>query len=374
MAGKIYALNNGGELTELMPALYSNEDFFQSLIEKHPEILAGDQINPDVPRKWLLISREIGVPGEQDGGSQWYLDHLFIDQDAIPTFVEVKRSTDTRIRREVVAQMLDYAANAVKYWPIELIQEAYEKNISDANSLTNLGILPENEDAFWQSVNLNLRAGKIRLIFAADSIPPSLQRIIEFLNGQMVDTEVLGLEIKQFTSTGGLSTLVPNLIGRTATAVQTKQTSSRKWDEQSFMAHAVEVSGDNVAALCERLLRSLEALGCYIWWGKGKVNSAFVPVYRGKQEHSLFSVTNWYKNTLLEMYFQHMKPPFNEQEYKLKMKMALEKIPGVDISDSRLDKRPSFSINCLISDANFSIFIDLIKSYIEDIKAYESEH
>ena len=31
----------------------------------------------------------------------------------MPTLVEVKRSSDTRIRREVVGQMLHYAANAV---------------------------------------------------------------------------------------------------------------------------------------------------------------------------------------------------------------------------------------------------------------------
>ncbi|MCO6480232.1 MAG: hypothetical protein J5I94_26570 [Phaeodactylibacter sp.] len=47
------------------------------------------------------------------------MDHLFVDQDAIPTLVEVKRSTDTRIRREVVGQILDYAANAALFWPIE---------------------------------------------------------------------------------------------------------------------------------------------------------------------------------------------------------------------------------------------------------------
>ena len=56
---------------------------------------------------------------EEGAGSQFSLDHLFIDQDAIPTFVEAKRSIDTRIRREVVAQMLDYAANAIQYWTIE---------------------------------------------------------------------------------------------------------------------------------------------------------------------------------------------------------------------------------------------------------------
>jgi hypothetical protein len=40
----------------------------------------------------------------------------FVDQDAVPTFVEVKRSSDTRLRREVVGQMLDYAANASAHW------------------------------------------------------------------------------------------------------------------------------------------------------------------------------------------------------------------------------------------------------------------
>jgi hypothetical protein len=31
-----------------------------------------------------------------------------LDQDAVPTLVEVKRSSDTRIRREVMGQMSDY--------------------------------------------------------------------------------------------------------------------------------------------------------------------------------------------------------------------------------------------------------------------------
>lgn len=48
------------------------------------------------------------------------------DQDGVPTLVEVKRSTDTRIRREVVGQMLDHAANAIVYWPVETIRVKYE--------------------------------------------------------------------------------------------------------------------------------------------------------------------------------------------------------------------------------------------------------
>ena len=47
-------------------------------------------------------------------------------ETGIPTLVEVKRSTDTRLRREVVGQMLDYAANAVVYWPVERLEAEFE--------------------------------------------------------------------------------------------------------------------------------------------------------------------------------------------------------------------------------------------------------
>jgi hypothetical protein len=52
----------------------------------------------------------------------------FVDQDGIPTLVEVKRQSDTRLRREVVGQMLDYAANAVVYWPVEQLRAEFEQS------------------------------------------------------------------------------------------------------------------------------------------------------------------------------------------------------------------------------------------------------
>ncbi|MBS1252773.1 MAG: hypothetical protein MAG451_01815 [Anaerolineales bacterium] len=115
MSGQIYLLQEDGTLQSLSEQPYGSEDLLQMLLEKYPDLLAGDQIDESEPRRWLLVSREAGVPSEEDGYDQWSLDHLFLDQDGIPTLVEVKRSSDTRIRREVVGQMLDYAANAVVY-------------------------------------------------------------------------------------------------------------------------------------------------------------------------------------------------------------------------------------------------------------------
>lgn len=55
----------------------------------------------------------------------------------------------------------------------------------------------EDTDAYWETVATNLAAGKLRLVFVADAIPPRLRRIVEFLNGQMTETEVLAIEVKQ---------------------------------------------------------------------------------------------------------------------------------------------------------------------------------
>ena len=127
---KIFYMDAQAQATPMQEAKYESEDVFQLLIERCPEVLAGDQIDPARPRRFVLISREMGVPQEQGGGAQWFLDHLFVDQDGIPTFVEVKRSTDTRIRREVVAQMLEYAANATVYWPVDDLRALYERRCS----------------------------------------------------------------------------------------------------------------------------------------------------------------------------------------------------------------------------------------------------
>src|SRR5207244_2650223 len=117
MSGGVFLMQDSGILVEMREASYDSEALLQELLATYPSLLAGDQINAEAPRRWLLVTREMAVPGEQDGAGRWSLDHLFLDQDGIPTLVEVKRSTDTRLRREVVGQMLDYAANAVVYWP-----------------------------------------------------------------------------------------------------------------------------------------------------------------------------------------------------------------------------------------------------------------
>ncbi len=84
----IFALNDG-DLVEMVERRYDKESDLQRHLEATPELLSAEAPG-DERRHWLLVKREMGVPGREEGSNRWSLDHLFVDEDAIPTFVEVK--------------------------------------------------------------------------------------------------------------------------------------------------------------------------------------------------------------------------------------------------------------------------------------------
>ena len=372
MDEQIFILNKNNELIELDESDFVNEDQFQSLLENYPRLISGSQIDPDNPRKWILISREIGIPGEEGGNNIWSLDHLFIDQDGIPTLVEVKRSSDTRIRREVVGQMLDYAANSVRYWTIKEIREKFERKCENEDldpniELSELVGSDMDSEKFWSTVDTNLQAGKIRLLFIADRIPRKLQRIIEFLNEQMSPAEVLGVEIKQFANTE-IKTLVPRVIGKTSNAEIKKGVRQfNKWTEETFLEELKNRNGPEVEKIVRNLIKHLEGSVSRLWYGEGKQSGSLIPIV-DKKEHSnqLIAI---YTYGRIEIYFQHLrsKPPFNAEEIRIILLGKLNNIQGIDLPQNKIDKRPSFEIRKLDTNLKEKEFQDVIDWVIEEI-------
>jgi len=88
MSGGIYLIQNDGQPVEMGQQKYGSENLLQEMLIRSPNLLAGDQVNAAEPRRWLLVAREAGLPGEEGSGDRWSVDHLFLDQDAIPTIVE----------------------------------------------------------------------------------------------------------------------------------------------------------------------------------------------------------------------------------------------------------------------------------------------
>lgn len=369
MSGGIYLIQDDGQLVEMTEKPYESEAFLQELLEKYPNLLAGDQIDSNQPRRWLLIAREMGLPGEEEGGDRWSVDHLFLDQDAIPTLVEVKRSEDTRIRREVVGQMLDYAANSVVYWPVETIRAKYEARC-EAESRTPDDVLLESlgEDVepeeFWQKVKTNLQAGRVRLVFVADEIPQELRRVVEFLNSQMDPAEVLAIEIRQYQGKGQ-RTLVPRVIGQT-----TKKSGppGRQWDEPSFFEEVKRRHGQEGYDVCRRILEWARAKRLRIWWGRGKQNGSFFPVYGPTGEGHL-TVGVWTSGGV-ETQFQHIKkePPFDDDALREELRQRLNEIQGADIPPDGIERRPSISFDLLKAEEPMEHLLKTLDWMVEEIK------
>jgi hypothetical protein len=259
MPSPIFLVGVDNHLTELQPSEYASEELLQKLLADHPAILGVAGAGP-----LLLVAREFGVPEHSGGSERWSLDHLFLSRDAVPVLVETKRSSDTRARREVVAQMLDYAANGVIYWPIEQIVASFR----DSNGPNSDGVLEQflqgqEPDGFWRQVESNLRSGRIVMVFVADKIAHELKRIVEFLNEQMRLADVFAIEIEQFVSDAGVRTLVPRLLGATERAQAAKAVEPNRpiVSEDAWLKEFQELWGEATTILARRTINWLRSEG-----------------------------------------------------------------------------------------------------------------
>jgi len=373
MSNGIFTIQPDGTLVETIESAFSNEDIFQKLLADHPNLIAGDQVDPDEPRRWLLVKREAGVPDEEDAADRWSVDHLFLDQDGIPTFIEVKRSTDTRVRREVVGQMLDYAANAVTYWKADGLQVLFEGRCKDegrspAGEYAALLGVDANIAEFWERVQTNLQARKIRMVFVADIIPPELRSIVEFLNEQMNPAEMLALEIKQYVG-GGLTTLVPRVFGQTEGARRKHpRATGKQWDEASFLAET-ERRVPASSAVIRRVLEWARARKLRLWWGRGNLDGSLFPMLdHGGKSHSFVA---FWTSGQVQMQFGQMlrKAPFDDEPQRRELQQRLNKIPGVAIPDSKLSVYPGFPIAVVAQPAAVDSLLAALDWFLERVRS-----
>ena len=276
MAERIYTRAERGRLEPLEERPFSTEDELQALIAEHPELLDGEQIRPGDPRRWILITREKGIAETSDAAARWAIDHLIIDQDAVPTLAEVKRGSNPEIRRTIVGQMLEYAAHAAQTWTADELRRTFEestnaKGLDPGDELATLLRVDGEPDAdgFWRDVSTNLAAKRLRLLFVADDIPDPLERVVEFLNGQMSGIEVLAVEIKQFRGKSR-QTLVPRVIGRTAAPSASGTARARSvLTRESFLA---ELPSDGARGVASHLLDLAQKSGGILQWGSSSVS------------------------------------------------------------------------------------------------------
>lgn len=373
MNDRIFLIGHDDELVDMQATPYDSEALLQGLLARYPALLPGTVSEEGRP-PWLLVTREATIP-DDTGAVRLSVDHLFLDREGVPTLVEVKRASDTRIRREVVGQMLDYAANAVMHWTVERIQSQLEVTcqLRQQDMVTVLrdfvGADVELDD-FWQSVKTNLQAGRIRMFFVADRIPPELRRVVEFLNNQMDPAEVLAVEILQYEG-AGRRTLVPRIVGQTEVAREKKASTgqAQQWDEQSFMHEMQRRHGEMEVRVAQQLLDWARTRELRVWWGKGKRYGSFLPVVeRVGQAHTVIAV--WTYGTV-EVQFQHMisRPPFDQEDMRRQFLERLNTIAGLSLAENQIGRRPSFPLGALADGVNFQRCIDALDWFVDQVTA-----
>ena len=266
MAGGTIYLVEGDDLRRMAPSAPESEDRMQELVARYPELIAGD----DGPL--LLIRREQAI-GDGTADGRWSLDHLFVTRDAVPVLVEIKRASDTRIRREVVGQLIDYAANASAHWAAGTVAASFARGVGvkQADALLAEFLGGGDPEPFWAQVDSNLTAGRIKLVFVADQVPRELAVVVEFLNAQM-RADVRAVELRWFDDGEGRTTLSPRVIGETQAAAAAKAGAQLpRMTPADWIAERIARHGAGALTGAERFRALVEAAG----------GENFVPLTRG---------------------------------------------------------------------------------------------
>jgi len=144
-----------------------SEAWIQELLFKYPGLIPIDEIEPAF-RGLIPIARELRT-------SHGLLDLFFLNAKGHITLIETKLWSNPEARRQVVAQIIDYATEISRWSYMELVSAIRNANDSkDSDPLTSAARAAAgeefNEADFTDTVSRNLFGGKFLLLIVGDGI------------------------------------------------------------------------------------------------------------------------------------------------------------------------------------------------------------
>jgi len=181
-----------------------DEAWLQNLIMRHPSLLPVDQIEP-------AFTTLVPVCVELPVGSG-FLDNLLVTPAGDLALIECKLWRNPEARRDVVAQILEYAST-MSNWTYESLQEAINRTKPiDASDVAATRKLYEvvsakgeiDESSFHDAVSRNLKRGRFLLLIVGDGIREGVESMARFLQQYAGFHFTLALvEIALFEVAGG---------------------------------------------------------------------------------------------------------------------------------------------------------------------------
>jgi len=187
-----------------------DESWLQALIHDHPAILPISDIEPGF-RDLIAVAREVPC-------GHGFIDNLYLTPSGDIVLVETKLWRNSQMRREVVAQALDYVA-ALSTMTYDAFETAVSRGQQAPARLYDLvRDHPEalEEAEFVDAVTLNLRRGRMLAIVLGDGIRAETQVLGDLLQSHAGAHFTFALvELATWRSSSGDILAVPNTLART---------------------------------------------------------------------------------------------------------------------------------------------------------------
>lgn len=341
---------------------YAAENELQELLAASPNIISMDEIRPGAGPLVAAV-REFSLP-------VGYIDILAFTARGDIAIIECKLAKNTQAKREVIGQILDYAAHI---W--DMNYEELDQSIQNMTNKSLADFVHEQsndpdwaEEEFRANVRSALEQGNFILTIAVNEINEELNRIVRYVNSAGNPAfSFAALEMRRFHKSS-IEMLVPHVFGPTHSASSSKPPSlGQKWSELSVF-EAIRAKEPVAESVAKQILDWAKSRMLRITWGQGSVYGSFVPVYHHDgRDHPLFAV---YTNAVVETYFYwyQQKPPFESEESRLELLGRLNEIKGVSIPKDAIKRRPSIKLSILANPGTLENFLAVFDWMIEEIE------
>lgn len=170
---------------------------------------------------------------------------------------------------------------------------------------------------------------------------------------------------------------MPQVIGQTAEAQSRKGggLQQRQWDEASFFAEIEATQDEATLRAARRIYQWTRERFPVLWFGKGAYEgSCFFYRLLAGTHHCPFGLRSSGRLELPFLYMdRHNQRPFDDANYRIELLRRLNRVPGINLPEDSIHRRPSFLFKTLDDEAAWEQFQAVIRWYLDEIQRAAQE-
>lgn len=196
----------GSGVVPLEAVPFDDEGHLRDLLARFPELVLAGRGDGERRPVWT-IGREVPVPS----GS---IDVLLLDGDGGVWVVETKLAKSSEVKKQVVGQVLSYAADIATWTAEDLVARA-SPHLGDLTERIDASLGVGRGQEVLERAAERLAAGDLTALVVVDELNTVLRRLVEFVNRYAL-FELLALQVQVVTHAGA-RLFFPTVVGEVAT-------------------------------------------------------------------------------------------------------------------------------------------------------------